>query len=716
MQHNNVKALILQATEAQRNHQWSVALNAWSEALRIKPELPGALLGKALALEQTGQNQEAIAIYETGSEAFPDTTGFLLGLGRIAERAKDFQRAAIIYRDIIQRWPDQVPALLGAARCSLRTASTDDARAYLALASVESPNDERIERIFKEADQVDARRLATQAASANDLEQHEEALDFWDQAIALTPVLPDIWIGKTRTLEALNRYEQAISTLQEAAQRWPDRYFFPARLASILEVCERWSDSLSVLEDSAHKWPERPEPVINRVRLLVKLMRYEEAAAIAQEGLKRFPDEPRLVRNRAEATSTLQPLDQTLSNLKADVAAFPQDGHLRLRLTEALEEACLRDQALAESLSLFHSLSDKPEDLIAFWSGIIAARLLCELGDGEQSSAILKILAAHHLDKEQFYHNAANILHQIGESQKALMYLRECLKRFPTSWIAYERISEILNDVKPAGGPITISDFDDEGAVSVFPSDDIRSSMGSFLESTKTFKRSLVDAPDIEIVVSPEGSSGIAVLSFVGLRRNQRGVPLLLERYLASRGIDAIYAKDTALSGGLSGFSSIGDTFEMAVDHLRELIDKRNIKRLCVVGRSAGGLAAVHYGTRLGASRIIGFSMITNVTEAFLRSQGLPTRMMIKRVNRDFREDILDVKPTLLKVTPSPRVNLFYGADHAPDRGQAVYLKDVPNVVLHPVPGCQDHNVFPRMIMDGSFISTMDKLLIADDG
>jgi hypothetical protein len=129
------------------------------------------------------------------------------------------------------------------------------------------------------------------------------------------------------------------------------------------------------------------------------------------------------------------------------------------------------------------------------------------------------------------------------------------------------------------------------------------------------------------------------------------------------------------------------------------------------MGASVGGVAAIRTAALMRAHAAISFAGdIRYGADAgddglAPASAGARTAMFSTFTEAEF--DIV----ALIRSAPRTRVHQCFGADYAPDREAAALLRDVPNAVLHPVPGCADHFAIEHMIANGRFFTVLDQAI-----
>jgi hypothetical protein len=193
--------------------------------------------------------------------------------------------------------------------------------------------------------------------------------------------------------------------------------------------------------------------------------------------------------------------------------------------------------------------------------------------------------------------------------------------------------------------------------------------------------------PALPYVADMSGSSRTLLIAFGGLQ-GELGMPVF-EFFKSTRDIPVkrLFVRDLRQSwyhGGLAGDDA---TLTDATDSLRELVAREDVDRLVTVGNSAGGYAAMVFGTLLGADTVLSFSPQT------VLDLGSWLAMKDGRWERQLRPlvevDALDARWTDLRTalprqrSADTRYEIFFDERHRLDRLHAERLAGVDGVRLY---------------------------------
>ncbi len=147
-----------------------------------------------------------------------------------------------------------------------------------------------------------------------------------------------------------------------------------------------------------------------------------------------------------------------------------------------------------------------------------------------------------------------------------------------------------------------------------------------------------------------------------------------------------------------------GATIPQVAEHLEGLIAGHQIDRLVVVGTSAGGYAALIFGSLLGADRVLCFGPQTTLDLDVLGGMDdhrWDDRIAALRSSRDLDADWADLRLALPGARRAPtQYELFFDSSYRLDRLHAERIGEVDGVRLRAVAG-GEHEVARQMRKTG---------------
>jgi hypothetical protein len=202
----------------------------------------------------------------------------------------------------------------------------------------------------------------------------------------------------------------------------------------------------------------------------------------------------------------------------------------------------------------------------------------------------------------------------------------------------------------------------------------------------------------------PERAAESLVILFTGESR-KFGVSLdVLHRILRRSVGQVVYLRDYNNLFYLAGVHTWGDA-AATLDRLKRLIAESSVKRVCAIGSSAGGFAALRFGLELSVDAVLALSPQTDLRRLEFKDRA-------KALQR-FRVpgEALDLLPLYEQAARRPQVTIAYGEDNKTDEGHVKRLAKFPEVEILPLPGVSQHNVVTYLIAEGLFDRLVQKTL-----
>ncbi len=142
---------------------------------------------------------------------------------------------------------------------------------------------------------------------------------------------------------------------------------------------------------------------------------------------------------------------------------------------------------------------------------------------------------------------------------------------------------------------------------------------------------------------------------------------------------------------GLAGYTS---NIDETTGFLRDIIRERDFKKVVFVGVSAGGFAAILFGTRVGANLVHAFSPRTFLDiERRLRFRDFRSkRNLLRLYSLRSLNKVLDLKPVLLQTEGVTKYFIHFCSGSRLDRIHASHLSQSRRVGLYAY-RCGDHLV-----------------------
>lgn len=210
-------------------------------------------------------------------------------------------------------------------------------------------------------------------------------------------------------------------------------------------------------------------------------------------------------------------------------------------------------------------------------------------------------------------------------------------------------------------------------------------------------------------IASGQNPDTVAIV-FPGLQKRALSLPMpLFDTKFAERGVTALYAHQDPPMLFLKGADGIADDLRGFADHLSNLPQVRDAKRVVVLGASGGGFTALRVALALQADACLVYSPPTIIG----RPAPLVPDLRAERLAGAFA----DLDPTELDIRACWPDNQFlptelvFGADMPMDQAHAERLADRAGVQLVPATDVRDHNSLLPAFESGEIDAALDRLL-----
>ena len=137
----------------------------------------------------------------------------------------------------------------------------------------------------------------------------------------------------------------------------------------------------------------------------------------------------------------------------------------------------------------------------------------------------------------------------------------------------------------------------------------------------RPFWRELED-PEVSVATDIKKGARTMLIAFGGMRGALGMPPFEFLRATGRLRTTRIFVRDLAQAWYHRGIPGLGPTIEDAAAGIRTLLESRPPKRLVVTGTSAGGYAALVFGTLLGADVVLSIVPQTVVNDELMHAMG----------------------------------------------------------------------------------------------
>lgn len=201
----------------------------------------------------------------------------------------------------------------------------------------------------------------------------------------------------------------------------------------------------------------------------------------------------------------------------------------------------------------------------------------------------------------------------------------------------------------------------------------------------------------------------VLFLSFGGVRMGAGIPPKEFHASLKGRDAPGYFIKDFRQSWYQEGL--LGHSHDVAgtVEVLRALVARHSPKHVVTLGVSAGGYAAMLFGTLLGVDRVAAFSPQIDVSHQVVKLYSgfdtPPPRQFVGEEGAASLSTLLGAQARL------PDIRIYYGDAQEHDVASAEQLKDIAGVTLVPQAGVSDHPVTVALKRNGQLSEILDQLI-----
>jgi tetratricopeptide (TPR) repeat protein len=174
----------------------------------LQPNLPDVLENYALALEESGQTNEAIAAYHKLTLQHPNEPGPWARIGHLYYSSKRYQQASDAFQKSLTLDEKQPDAALFLGLSQMELGKTADAISSFEKCLAQRP--------------TDFHALASLAHAYYSQKDYGKAADYYQKALAQKADDPDALTGLGASQLAANKSEEAIATYQKLVPLRPD--------------------------------------------------------------------------------------------------------------------------------------------------------------------------------------------------------------------------------------------------------------------------------------------------------------------------------------------------------------------------------------------------------------------------------------------------------------------------------------------------------------
>lgn len=178
------------------------------------------------------------------------------------------------------------------------------------------------------------------------------------------------------------------------------------------------------------------------------------------------------------------------------------------------------------------------------------------------------------------------------------------------------------------------------------------------------------------------------LVSFGGMHQGTRKPMFEFYRCLSTIECDKIFLREPNQAWYQKGVDSRIDHIDKLIEYLKKVITDQEYERICFLGNSMGGYAAILFGTLLNIDTVIAFApqtFIDRINRIKYYDHRWKEEIAAMRLYPLKKTEYFDLKAQLAKVGDfKTSIKVYYDPGDRLDRKHAERLKSFPQVELRP--------------------------------
>ncbi|MCD4729746.1 MAG: hypothetical protein K8R74_04035 [Bacteroidales bacterium] len=232
----------------------------------------------------------------------------------------------------------------------------------------------------------------------------------------------------------------------------------------------------------------------------------------------------------------------------------------------------------------------------------------------------------------------------------------------------------------------------------------------------KKITRQEIENTETGIMVDLNCKNNLLV-SFGGVKQGI-GTPIFeFFNSLSELDCDKIFLRDFKQAWYQKGVDDDIDNIEKVKDFLEKLITEKGYKKICFLGNSMGGYAAILFGSILNVDKVLSFapqSFIDKRHRLFYRDNRWQNQIANISSSKDEKVQYLDLKLHLNNYKKNKtKIEIYYSHKHRLDTIHAERLKKFMNIELNPIYG-DGHEIVKTMRDTGKLINIIKSTFTND--
>ncbi len=286
------------------NRQFDRALEAFGEAVDLKPDVARPYLGRGVAYFEMGQYEQAVAEFEEAIRIQPNNTEAIAAREKALAMIEAVPRAETAPKAEVAARADKGPRAVKANKSDGGTDLFNRGNAHL-----RGGRFDKAIRDYDEAIRLDPRNVLAYNNRGNAYVrkgQYEQAFADLNEALRLLPQWPETWNNRGNAYNQIGRYDDAIADLDEAIRFAPDLTIAYINRAVARNGIRQWDLAIADIDRALRLDPDMAEARIPMARAFngkawnlattpdTGARDGQSAQRLAEEAVRLYADEPYL--------------------------------------------------------------------------------------------------------------------------------------------------------------------------------------------------------------------------------------------------------------------------------------------------------------------------------------------------------------------------------------------------------------------------------------
>jgi tetratricopeptide (TPR) repeat protein len=320
---------------------------------------PEARLELAIMLVSAGRDDDALSQVNQILLEQPYRTDALRLMAIINFRLDYLDAAKADFEDLLASGNYQMDALYYLGRIEDRRGNDEEALGYYAqvtggdnavvsqsraagIIAQRGAPDKALEHLDRFAEinptyAVDVLRSKAQILASMD--RYDEALAYYDQAVAYRPNDEGLQLGRAELTLRMGRVDEAIDLYRKAVERWPDSSMSINALGyTLADKTDRYGEAAKLIRKALKMDPESAAIIDSWGWVLYRQGKYAEALGYLEEAYEKLRD-PEVAGHIVEVLIAMDRTDEAMAHLAEAETLFPDNDYLK----------DIRDRYLAEA-------------------------------------------------------------------------------------------------------------------------------------------------------------------------------------------------------------------------------------------------------------------------------------------------------------------------------------------------------------------------------